>query len=213
MKVTDTVYALDSTRGSYVYLILDPAGNCLIDTGLPGRGRAILKELEALGVRPETIRQILLTHYDIDHIGNAAMLQKATGAELWGPAEDIPYILGERARPGIKKAFTALFWVEKPRGIRAYPQDRLMAGLRVIPTPGHTPGHVCLLVEDLLFAGDLVENRGGRLKPLGSWLTWDGAVLRDSLAKTAELSFRWICPAHGAPVERSDRWKPETFWR
>lgn len=64
----------------------------LIDTGMPGHAEQILSELRGLGISPCDIRAIFLTHHDVDHIGNAEYLRQATGAELWAPKEDIPYI-------------------------------------------------------------------------------------------------------------------------
>ncbi|PSR26310.1 MAG: MBL fold metallo-hydrolase, partial [Sulfobacillus benefaciens] len=43
------VYQLISTRGSYVYLVTDPVP-ILIDTGFPGRGKAIVQELQTIGL-------------------------------------------------------------------------------------------------------------------------------------------------------------------
>ncbi len=67
MKVTDEIYALDSTKGNYAYLVLGEE-TVLIDTGRPGQGKGILKDLESMNVKPQDIKHILLTHHDVDHV-------------------------------------------------------------------------------------------------------------------------------------------------
>jgi len=206
MKITDDVYALESTRGNYAYAVLAPAP-VLVDTGRPGQGQKILDELRSLGVRPEDLRHIYLTHHDVDHVGSAAFLQRATGAKTWASHTDLPYILGEKPRPGLKRLATLLMRPEIPAQIGAYPADGRLEGLQVIPTPGHTPGHVCLLYRDVLFAGDLVFGFNGRLTLSPAVMTWDPAQVKESARKMAAYPFRWVCPAHGAPLERRDLWE------
>jgi glyoxylase-like metal-dependent hydrolase (beta-lactamase superfamily II) len=201
MKVTENVYMLDSSNGSHVYAIL---GNevVLVDTCMPARGTAILNELKGLGVQPEQIKHILLTHHDVDHIGNAAKLQQATHATVWASAEDIPFIYGQKSRPGIKKYLSMFLKAVPPVDIQPYPQDGNIGEIKVISTPGHTPGHVSLLYHDILFAGDLVAVNNGQIKPSPAVMTWNMPLLLQSMEKVRVYPFRWVCPAHGMPVER-----------
>ena len=201
MKIIDDVYMLDCTSGSHCYAVL---GNetVLIDTCFPGKGPAILAEMAALGVKPQQIKHILLTHYDVDHIGNAAFLQQASGATVWASAIDIPYILGQKTRLGIKKYIGMLMRAKLPADLRAFPESNRLGEIEIIPTPGHTPGHVCFLYQNVLFAGDLITTRDGQVKPSPNIMTWDKKVSLESVKKIIPLSFNWICPAHGMPVER-----------
>ncbi len=204
MKITENVFALDVTYGAYAYLVLGEE-IILIDTGLPWVGRRLVKELASMNVPVQDIKHVLLTHHDIDHIGNAVMLQKLSGAQLWSSQEDIPYILGQIPRPGFKKYLARVFGVPKPEKLSVYNPKQCIGGVKVIPSPGHTPGHVCLLFEDVLFAGDLVKNKKGRLTPYPSGWNWNTSILMDSIQKVSDYSFRWICPAHGKPIQR-DNW-------
>src|SRR5690242_20285468 len=144
MEITGEVHLLQSTNGSYVYLILGEEP-ILIDTSLPGRAPAILKELETLGLKPTDLAHILLTHHDVDHIGNAKALQQESGAKLWAPQEDLPYILGQRNREGLKRLIQAFVKVETPQIDATYAPGQRIGGIEIIPTPGHTPGHVSFL--------------------------------------------------------------------
>lgn len=200
MKVTDEVYALDSTKGNYSYLIIGEE-TILVDTGRPGQGKGILKDLNVLGVKPEDISHILITHHDVDHVGSLSFLQKATGANVWASKEDIPYIYGEKSRPGIKKLVSVIMRMEKPENIIPYSEDQRIGAIEVIPTPGHTPGHVSLLYKDILFVGDLFKTSKGKISPMNSFMNWDDEVLAQSINKINDYEFKWVCPAHGQPLK------------
>ena len=67
--------------------------------------------------------------------------------------------------------------------------------IQVLETPGHTPGSVCLIMEDTLFSGDtLFAGSCGRTDlPCG-----DARAMRDSLRRLAALSENYrVCPGHG----------------
>jgi glyoxylase-like metal-dependent hydrolase (beta-lactamase superfamily II) len=209
LKIEKNVYALKSTKGSYAYLIKDKE-TILIDTGQPGKVKNILKEIDSINIKPKNIKHILLTHHDVDHIGNAALLQEETGATLWALKEDIPYILGDKSRPGLKKIVAGLLMrVKKPEKVKAYNSQEI-DDIKIIQTPGHTPGHVSFLYKDILFAGDLVRNDKGVLKKIPSFLPGmnaDEESLKESILKVSEYSFKWVCPAHGEPLKVKDEWK------
>ncbi len=204
MKVIDNIYALDSTKGNYAYLIVDKE-IVLVDTGRPGQGKGILKELKTLNIKPQDIKHILLTHHDVDHIGNLALLEGETGAKVWASKEDIPYICGEKNREGIKRLVSIIMRVKKPGNINSYPEDQKIGDIKVIPAPGHTPGHVCLLYNDVLFAGDLIRTSKGQVGPMSSFMNWNTDLSKESAKKVGNLSFNWICPAHGEPVRRNNK--------
>ena len=200
MKVTDGVYALDSTKGNYAYLILGEE-TILIDTGRPGQGKGILNDLKDLGIKPDSIKHILLTHHDVDHVGSLAFLQEITGAEVHASSEDIPYIYGEKKRPGIKRLVSIIMRTGKPENIIPFSPDETIGGLEVIPTPGHTPGHVCFLYQDVLFAGDLIRTSNGTVSPMSSLMVWNEELSRKSIDKINHYQFKWVCPAHGQPIK------------
>jgi glyoxylase-like metal-dependent hydrolase (beta-lactamase superfamily II) len=153
MKISDSVYMFDATRWSHSYIVWDEE-IILIDTGIPWFGKGLLRELEFIKVRLSDIKHIVLTHYDVDHIGSAAMLQKLTNATVWASKQDIPYIYGVLERHGIRKYVKYLFPnLEKLTNIKPFEDNQKIGKLNIIATPGHTPGHVSILYEDIICRG------------------------------------------------------------
>ena len=207
MKITKNVYSLNSTKGNYTYLIWDDVKGILIDTGRPGQGKGILDELNSMDIKPIQIKNILITHHDIDHVGNLKKLEKETGAKIWASKEDIPYIYGDKSRHGIKKYISILLRAKKPKKILPYPKDQKIGDIKIIPTPGHTPGHVCLLYKNILFAGDLLKTSNGKIMPMKSYMNWNDSLLRESITKISNYDFEFVCPAHGEPIKRNGLWE------
>ena len=206
MEISDEVYALDSTKGNYVYLILAEEIT-LIDTGLPKNGKGILNELKSMDIQPQDIKNILITHDDMDHVGSLALLEKASGAKIWASKEDIPHIMGEINRHVIKRILNYLVKLEKPGNIKPYPEDGMIDEIKIINTPGHTVGHVCMLYKDIMFVGDLFRTKDDEISAGPSFADWNNSILKESVVKIDQYDFKWICPAHGEPIKRDNHLK------
>jgi glyoxylase-like metal-dependent hydrolase (beta-lactamase superfamily II) len=124
-------------------LVVDPGDN------LP----EILSRLQKHGL---TVRQIVVTHAHIDHVGGAAQLRKLTGAPVVMNQQDLGLL-------GMMEMQAGWLGVPTPQVVPpdASAEDGLTIGLATLPaqvlhTPGHTPGSICLLFPDrhLLLAGD-----------------------------------------------------------
>jgi hydroxyacylglutathione hydrolase len=113
----------------------------------------ILSRLQKHGL---TLRQIVITHAHIDHVGGAVQLKKATGAPVFLNQQDLGLLGAMEIQAG---------WLGIPTPEVASPDasadDGLTVGLATLPaevihTPGHTPGSICLLFaqQNLLLAGD-----------------------------------------------------------
>ena len=206
MKISDEVYLLDSTKGNYVYLILAQE-TILIDTGLPKNGEGILNELKSMNIKPHDIKHILITHDDVDHVGGLALLEKESGAKIWASKDDIPHIMGELNRHVIKRILNYVVKLEKPENINPYPENGMIDDIKVIPTPGHTVGHVCLLYKDVMFVGDLFRTSNGEISTGPSFANWNNSILKESVINIDKYDFKWICPAHGEPIKRDNHLK------
>jgi glyoxylase-like metal-dependent hydrolase (beta-lactamase superfamily II) len=138
----------------------------------------------------------------VDHIGSAALLQQKYQCAVYISETDMPYVQGIKKREGIKKIISSLARVAPPERLQTLPAGNIL-NIRIIPTPGHTPGHTCFLFEDVLFAGDLLNSRNGVLKKSPPLMTWDKQQAIDSVKAMNSVKFVWVCPAHGKPVKTS----------
>ena len=150
----------------------------VIDPGYePERISAFLKE------KGLVLDAILLTHGHFDHVGAVRDLAAQTDCKVFLRAE-------EKTMPHQLTA-GALYATDE------YAPRFQIAGLdvTVLHTPGHTPGSVCLLIEDAMFSGDtLFAGSCGRTDlPGGDW-----ATIRRSLQRLKELPGDYrVYPGHG----------------
>jgi len=221
MKLNEDVYilALPMQRDGHTQylnlsLIVDAAnGPTLVDTGLPGQQDAIASALGEANVRVQDLKRIILTHQDIDHVGSLHDLAQASGARVLAHATEAPYIDGSElprfARPEILAQRPELRPVAerfRPTRIDEQLHDGtridLADGVRVIFSPGHTPGHICLYLErtKTLITGDALTANEGRLYGPNESATPDMVSARQSVEKLAGLDVRAIICYHGGVV-------------
>jgi len=96
MQLVDGVFKVDGVRVANVYLVVTQDGLLLVDTGPPGSAKRILGFIEGLGRQPRDLRDIVLTHCDIDHVGSVAELKARTGARVTIHELDAPVLSGEQ---------------------------------------------------------------------------------------------------------------------
>jgi glyoxylase-like metal-dependent hydrolase (beta-lactamase superfamily II) len=193
---------------SNVYVVEDDAsGLTVIDAGMPGYGRRILGLVRHLGYGPQDVKQILVTHSDLDHVGGLKSLVDATGAAVYASPESAKCIRARRNPPHMKMPMAAVAMVVSWAFRRGVPVRyevsdgellNLAGGIRVIATPGHTPDHTCYFWERerVLFAGDLLHHvRDLALTP--DRITWNRADARQSAHKVLALDPAIICIGHG----------------
>jgi hydroxyacylglutathione hydrolase len=224
-KVAEGVYRVPA-RAANTYLIEASKGLVLVDSGLPGSEKGILKSIAKLGKKPSDLKLVLLTHRHLDHIGSAAMLKKQTGAKLASHPFEKPYAAGTLviSAPSawsfygriVRKLTTVEYWSLKLFRIiqfhtvhvdLAADEESVLdeAGLdgSVVWTPGHTKGSVTLFLNQpgVAIVGDLLRARRGRLvKPL---LMENVRQNEASIQRVLDLGPEIICPGHGRPLPAS----------
>ena len=229
IKVGDDLYALPlSTEMMNGPTILNPAlildeqhGPTLVDTGVPGQLDALTAALAEVGLKVTDVRRVILTHQDLDHIGSLAEVVRVSGAEVLAHAEDAPYIEGQlpllklpppeqrdamlAAMPPQARAIFSqpLTPVKVDRTLEDGERLELAGGVRVIFTPGHTPGHLSLYLERsrALISGDALVSSEGRLLGPIERATPDMAEAHASVMKLAKLDVGKILTFHGGVVE------------
>ncbi len=199
--------------GANAYLLVDNDDLTLVDTGFFGRADRILEQLEELGYSPSDINRIIITHHHADHIGSLAELKRVTQAEVIAHPADAPYIDGSLPQPGPTKPqwlgkLLARFnwlWSTEPVVVDVLVNDGdelpILGGVKILHTPGHTPGSICLYLsdKDLLIAGDLLANRFGLRLPSRGF-TVDTVQETQSIKRVAGLEFDILCFGHGSPI-------------
>ncbi len=181
----------------------------LVDTGFPGNTSKIINYLEdELKGRPEDIKTIVMTHHHFDHTGSLEKLKKLTGAKVAVHSADAGYISED------KKDKTSAFMVPLVKLIkfiyRLHPvkadillEDGDSIGkYRVVHTPGHTPGSICLYNPQsrVVFVGDNLQYAEGKIKGPGSRLIPEPIQYKESMEKLAKLDIDVILTGHGMPA-------------
>ncbi|WP_428686830.1 MBL fold metallo-hydrolase [Roseibium sp.] len=203
------------------FLLIVPGGAVLIDAGLPGSERKIRRALAGAGLTSADLRLIVVTHGHIDHAGDARALRDLSGAPILMHEADIAYCQGEQPLLRPTGAFGRIFKmtgaIEAP--FPHFTPDIVLSGSeersltefgvkgRVLPTSGHTPGSISLLMDDgTVFAGDLAASGillGGialRNRPRQPPFEEDPAEVAASLRMLLERGARRFYLGHGGPL-------------
>ncbi|MFO7927881.1 MAG: MBL fold metallo-hydrolase [Halobacteriota archaeon] len=207
-RVTDGVMLLEiawpEPIGANAYLVDDGAVT-LVDAGVPIPRRSMAGEISDAGYELSDIDRVLLTHYDIDHVGGLGRIDL-----------DVPVYLGALDRRLVRRTWSppwshhkgafhrAVRRVYSLSGVdlRAVHDDDRIGGFRAFHTPGHNPGHTVFLHAglDVVMLGDLVWNTSkGFVSP--PWVdSYDTKRIADSVARIAEERFEAACMGHGPPL-------------
>lgn len=214
-------------------------GYLLIDTGMDTEEsfQAFSAALESLGVAWPEIRQVLVTHMHPDHIGLLGRVLSLTGAKLLMHAAEVEHLntMVDAGRPpwideGLKLAGSPHSMSVAIHHTLAHLRDALhrvqpdmllhggeeiatsLGPARVVWTPGHTVGHVCLYWPEqrLLYSGDhLIE----KITPNIGWLPERDCLAEylNSLERLLAYDVDLILPSHGDPFRGHAAWIQKTM--
>jgi glyoxylase-like metal-dependent hydrolase (beta-lactamase superfamily II) len=205
-QVTPNLHQITRLGLVNAYLVREDDGFTVIDTLIPGSAARILDAARSAGGE---VRRVALTHAHTDHAGSLDALKEQLGAsvEILIPETDARILAGEKVVEG-----------KLPGGwpkVSTTPDVRLQAGdrvgsLEVIPTPGHTPGHVAFLDtrDRTVIAGDVFVTVGGVAVsnhfhfafPFAALATWDKAKDLESAKAVRALDPAVLVVGHGKPV-------------
>lgn len=205
-----------NTRGSNVYLLKGTDGYVLIDAGMKGTVNKLSQKLEELGSEPRDIKLIVLTHTHYDHIDGLDEVRKLTGAPVAvheGELQEIDFLSFKKNESSfvfrlIVKVFGGLTPKEDANAIDP---DILIkgdmdlgefgVGAKIIHTPGHSPGSVCVLTDDgKCICGDtLFDIFPGTHYPI---IVYSREFLADTFRKLDEYNPSVYYPGHGKPITR-----------
>ena len=203
-EVIPGVQRLTSTRGGNAYLIEEGDRAVLVDTGLRSSAEALVAELAA--ARIPKLTDVVLTHYDPDHVGGAAAVQRATGARVWLGSADMRILRGEVEPPTrMRRVMFRSGWLgraELPElsALPGHAEEEIAPAVVAVPAPGHTPGHHLVRWRGVAFVGDAVRVSKGRLVHFPGFLISDRDAADATLTAIAASAPRLVCPGHGAPA-------------
>ncbi|HEY9593359.1 MAG TPA: MBL fold metallo-hydrolase [Spirochaetia bacterium] len=196
----------------------------LCDTGYPGQTDQIERGLRAAGLGIDHLTGIVVTHHDHDHVGSlAAVRESSGGATVIADATEADMIDGSKPSARLLQAVAyneTLTGDERERGeqfveylrtIEPCAVDRrleetdewIVPGLRIVRTPGHTPGHLSLFLEDtrVLIAGDALALDEGRLVIPNPEFAMDREKCIESVKAIRAMDVARIVCYHGGAVE------------
>jgi len=207
VRVTDNLIQLDRAHFVNAFLVREPDGFTLVDTNLGGAAGDLIDAARKGGAE---IRRVALTHGHSDHAGSLDALKEKLG-------DGVEVLLGEldariHAGESVVDGKLRGSW---PKNVKTRPDTRLVGGerigsLEVIPSPGHTPGHMAFLDtrDRTLIAGDTftsywrtdVPNRLVQPFPLAAMGTQDREQVVDAARTLRRLDPAILVVGHGPAV-------------
>lgn len=217
------------TLGDYInsFAFTDDDGSVtLVDCGLKRAPARIVAGLAEIGKNPSDVTRIILTHAHPDHAGGAAAMLDATGVDGVDAHEsDAAYLRKGSPPPCDTSTTSGRIFARLPENgfspvsvVTVLTDGDLIpvaGGIRVVHTPGHTPGHVSLLHEPsgVLITGDSIFN-------IASRRTWPLAAFCTSYAQSkatahllADLEFGVAAFTHGPEIRDHARERIRDFLR
>ncbi len=205
--------------GDYIngFMLRDDDGQVtLIDMGIGSSGRKVMAALESIGSGPSDVTRLMLTHCHPDHAGGAAYVSRETGRPLDVHADDAEYV-----RTGTQPEVDQTSRIGKL--FRKLPDPKLenltvgeelkdgqvvpfAGGIRVVHTPGHSPGHASYLHEEsgVLITGDAIFNVLGMRWP-PKFLCSNYAMTQKTAHRLGELEYSTAAFTHGPELRERPR--------
>lgn len=195
----------------------------LVDAGTKRAPKHIVAGLEHIGAAPADVTRIIATHAHADHVGGLNGIRGRTGATVAIHERDAAYVR-EGKGPVLDRGTLGGRLMRRQFGFAPTQVDEELTdgqvidsggGLRVIHTPGHTPGHVALLHEPsrVLITGDSIWNMRSRMTWPLKMLCTDAAMTRETAHVLAELDYDVAAFSHGPEIREQAREAVRGFLR
>lgn len=228
MRLADGVEVLElpmrSFRGQsiiYPTLTWDDDTVVLVDAGFPGQLQQIREGMARAGVSFDRLNKVIITHQDIDHIGSLPDIIRESSHDIavLSHEEERPYVEGRKPLIKMNRERMSKMAGSLPEGQRQQMEDLFASppkanvtaavadgevllycgGITVIFTPGHTPGHICLYLNQskILVSGDALVAADGELQGPNPRSAYDIDTALKSLKKLTQYDIETVICYHG----------------
>ena len=195
----------------------------LVDAGTKRAPRRLLAGLAHMNVSPSDVTRIIATHAHPDHVGGLSAMRGRTGASVAVHERDAAYVR-EGKGPVLDRSTLGGRLRRHNSGSTPTPVDAeltdgevldVAGGLRVLHTPGHTPGHVSLLHEPtrVLVTGDSIWNMRGRMTWSVPMFCTDHRLAKETAHVLGELDYQIAAFNHGPEIRDGAREAVRGFLR
>lgn len=169
------------------FLLPSDSGYIAIDCGYKN-SKNMANGLNLLGISPDRVKAVFLTHLDIDHAGGVdkKSIDLYPNAQVWLGGEEEKYLTGKYSRKRIlgvpcKTPIKLRSGYVTMCGICEATADGVTLG--IVPCYGHTKGHLAYRFGKLLFTGDAIISDGNKGYPFYDFWNVDSKQLYESLAR------------------------------
>lgn len=192
-KIKDIYWIPAAGIDSNIYVI----GNILVDAGTGRNEEYIFSQLKTEGISPSDIEMIVNTHCHYDHVGGNCLFPDAKVAihEI----DAVP--LREEGHPLTVSSMFGDIIQRHDTDIELKEGDKI-ADFKVLHTPGHTKGGICLYDGETLISGDTVFSHGGFGR---TDIGGDLNDMKNSISRLNELEVEYLLPGHGPCVNQGNR--------
>lgn len=220
VKLADNVWRIPTLGANLInsFAFEEPDGSLtLVDAGLRGAPKKLVRSLAAIGKQPSDVTRILLTHAHVDHVGGAAPLRRQTGASVHIHDDDAEFLRsGHNPPQGTGRGpLGRVFALAAPR-LPSCEVDGtfcegdvldVAGGLTVLHTPGHTPGHASFLhgPSGVLVTGDALFNFRDKMSYSFALFCFDAAMSRDTADRLGEVDYETVAFTHGPEIRHGAR--------
>jgi len=193
--INDTVWCI---KDKFVNLYVFKGENdyLMVDAGITKKG--VDTELRKIGIRPDQIKTLLLTHTDGDHTGATGLL---TNPDIYLHKDEEQMINGTTG----KSKFSKTKWKYGRYNLLNDDDTLIIDGLRIkiFHTPGHTPGSSCFKIgNEYLLTGDNLIYSNGQYDHFTEMFNMDTPKQEESLKRLPPASeFRYILSGHNGIIE------------
>lgn len=216
-----------SSGALHPVVIVDDQVTLLVDTGLPDTLDQLETELQRVGVKLSQLSAVLITHHDIDHLGNLKAL-KAMNPKLsvLTSSGEVPFVEGRVPAQKLQDIASGRMVIAEDQKAWADNLARVFSncgtpvdeelqdgdvltiadGLQVIATPGHTLGHISLYhhATQTLISGDALNIKDGQLTGPNPRMTHDVDEAKTTLLKLSTFPIKRVIAFHGGVLEGQD---------